>query len=169
MIRAPSGTVTVLFTDLVGSTELRQRLGEDEAEQLRRTHFRLLREAVGARGGREVKNLGDGLMVVFASAVDALACAVAMQQRVHHHNEQHEEGHRLHVRVGVHVGEPFHDEEDYFGTTVDIAKRLCDSAQGGQILASHLVRGLVGSRGGHSFRELEPIRLKGITEPLPAC
>jgi class 3 adenylate cyclase len=164
MPRAPSSIVILLFTDLVSSTELLEALGDDAGEQLRRTHFRLLREVLGARGGQEVKSLGDGLMVVFASAVDALGCAVAMQQAVHGHAQL-----RSQVRVGLHVGEPIQDEDDYFGMPVVIAKRLCSSAQGGQIIASELVRRLVGSRGQYTFRELGALQLKGIAEALPAC
>jgi class 3 adenylate cyclase/tetratricopeptide (TPR) repeat protein len=160
--------VTLLFTDLVGSTAQLERLGDDAAEQLRRTHFRLLRDAVAMHGGQEVKNLGDGLMVVFPSAVDAVGCAVAMQQAVHRHNERQAE-HRLAVRVGLHVGEPIRDEADYFGKPVVIAKRLCDCAQGSQIVASDLVHSLVGTRGDYTFRDLGPLTLKGITEPHPAC
>src|SRR4030042_4849371 len=95
MAEARIGTVTFLFTDLERSTESLQKLGDDEAQVLWRTHFGLLRNAVAARGGQEVKNLGDGLMVVFASALDALACAVAMQQAGHRHNQQQEERRRL--------------------------------------------------------------------------
>ena len=73
-------TVTVLFTDLVGSTALLSRVGEERSEELRREHFALLREAVGKSGGTEVKNLGDGLMIVVPSAGDGVACAVAIQQ-----------------------------------------------------------------------------------------
>ena len=169
MTRTAGGIVTLLFTDIVDSVELREKLGDDEAEVLLRTHFRLLRHAVVARGGQEVKNLGDGLMVAFTSALDALGCAVAMQQTVHRHNGRTQADHQLRVRVGLNVGEPIHDEEDYFGTPVNIAKRLCDSAEGGQILASELVRSLVGSRGGYTFRELGPRSLKGISTPLPVC
>ena len=169
MAEAPSGTVTFLFTDLVGSTELLDKLGDDEAERLRQAHFRLLREAVAGRHGQEVKNLGDGLMVAFASAVDALACAVVMQEAVRLHNQQPGQQHPLEVRIGLHVGEPLRDEEDYFGTPVVVAKRLCDSAGGGRILVSELVRGLVGSRGGYVFRVLGPVALKGFAEPLSAC
>ncbi|TET95893.1 MAG: adenylate/guanylate cyclase domain-containing protein, partial [Dehalococcoidia bacterium] len=168
MVEARIGTVTLLFTDLERSTEILQKLGDDEAQVLWRTHFSLLRNAVSARGGQEVKNLGDGLMVVFSSALDALACAVAMQQAVHRHNEQQEEGHRLQVRVGLHVGEPIREEDDYFGMAVVVAKRLCDRAQGGQILVSDLVRRLVGSRGSYTFRDLGPLSLKGTAEPLSA-
>lgn len=168
MAEIRTGTVTFLFTDLRRSTEILQRLGDDEAQALWRTHFRLLRNAVAAGGGQEVKSMGDGLMVAFASALDALACAVAMQQTVHRHNQHDDESHSLQVGVGLHVGEPISQEGDYFGMPVVIAKRLCDRAQGGQILASDLVRGLVGSRGGHIFRDLGPLSLKGTGAPLLA-
>ena len=159
------GTVTLLFTDLVGSTELLEVLGDDEAELLRRRHFKILRDALKASGGEEVKNLGDGLMVTFDSAVDAVGCAVAMQQAVARHNSQ-QDGHPIEVRVGLNVGEPIRDEDDYFGTSVVVAKRLCDCAIGGQILASDLVRGLVGSRGGFDFTDVGPVALKGLSEPM---
>jgi class 3 adenylate cyclase len=160
-----AGIVTLLFTDLVGSTELLERVGDDAAERVRRTHFGLLREAVASRCGEEVKNLGDGLMVVFPSAVEAVGCAVAIQQAVARHNQE-TGAVPFEVRVGLHVGEPVRDEGDYFGKSVVVAKRLCDAADGGQILASELVQGLVGSRGGHSFRPLGLVTLKGLAEPL---
>jgi class 3 adenylate cyclase/tetratricopeptide (TPR) repeat protein len=159
--------VTLLFTDLVGSTALLSALGDDEAERLRRVHFGLLRDVASAHSGQEVKNLGDGLMVAFASAVEAVGCAIAIQQAVHRHNARQADD-RLRVRVGLNVGEPIRDEGDYFGTPVVVAKRLCDAADGGQILASELVRGLVGSRGGFGFRP-SPVALKGFPEPLAVC
>jgi class 3 adenylate cyclase/DNA-binding CsgD family transcriptional regulator len=162
-----AAVVTLLFTDLVGSTELLERLGDDAAETLRRTHFRILREAVSAAGGQEVKNLGDGLMVVFESALSALDCAVAIQRGVERHNHSRP-ARPLEVRVGLHVGEPIREEDDYFGTPVVVAKRLCDAAPGGQILASDLVRGLVGSRGRVAFESVGPLQLKGLAEPLVA-
>jgi class 3 adenylate cyclase/tetratricopeptide (TPR) repeat protein len=163
---APSAAVvTLLFTDQVASTALLDKVGDDEGERLRRVHFGLLRDAAAAHVGHEVKNLGDGLMVAFPSAVNAVGCAIGIQQAVHRHNARHCADH-LQVRVGLNVGEPIRDEGDYFGTPVVVAKRLCDSANGGQILASALVRGLVGSRGGFSFRALRPRSLKGISEPL---
>src|SRR3989442_982545 len=156
--------VTLLFPDLVGSTELLERLGDDAAEEVRRTHFRLLRDAVNNAGGEEVKNLGDGLMTVFPSAVEAVRCAVSMQQAVQRHNEHGKDP--LSVRVGLNVGEPIRDEGDYFGTPVVVAKRLCDKAEGGQILASDLLRGLVGTRGGFVFRSRGLLALKGFSQPL---
>src|SRR4051794_22432778 len=164
----PAGTVTLLFTDQVSSTETLLRLGDDAAERLRRTHFRLLREVAGAHGGQEVKNLGDGLMVAFASAVDAVACAIGIQQAVHRHAGPEGDG-TLAVRVGLNVGEPIVDEGDYFGTPVVVAKRLCDAAGAGQILASEVVRALVGTRGGFGFRGVGAVPLKGIAEPVAAC
>ncbi len=159
--------VTLLFTDLVGSTELYDRLGDETAESLRRTHFGLLREAVAHTGGREVKNVGDGLMVVFHSAVDAVACAVEMQEKVDRHNRRPQVL-PLDVRIGLHAGEPMRDEEDYFGASVNVARRLCDTALGGQIVASDLVRGLIGGREGFEFKSLGPLELRGISEPVPS-
>ncbi len=161
------GTVTILFTDLVGSTELLEQLGDDQAEALRRAHFQLLRKAVAQHGGHEVKNLGDGLMVVFGSALDAVRCAVQMQEAVRSHNEA-EGATPIQVRIGLHAGEPIRDENDYFGTPVVVAHRLCESARGGEVIASHLVRGLVGNRGEFRFRHLGDLQLKGLAHPLPA-
>src|SRR5947209_2850240 len=105
--------VTLLFTDVVDSTGLLERVGDDEAERLRRTLFALLRDAVVARGGEEVKNLGDGLMVAFTSAVAAVEAATAVQRAVARHNSRRQ-GPPVLVRVGLHVGEPIRDEADYF-------------------------------------------------------
>ena len=163
-----SATTTFLFTDLVGSTELIGRLGDDGAHAMRRVHFALLRRAVASQAGQEVKNLGDGLMIAFASSLDAVACAVAMQRAVRRHNEARPSAH-LSVRIGVHVGEPVRDEADFFGAVVVVAKRLCDHAAGGQILTSQLVRALVGSRGGHVFRPAGDLAVKGLAEPVPTA
>src|SRR5438093_11696503 len=95
---ARTETVTVLFTDIVGSTELASQLGHDQYEALRRDHFAALRAAVSAHAGVEVKTTGDGLMVCFASAVDALGCAVAMQQAVDRRAQAR--GTPAHIRVG---------------------------------------------------------------------
>ena len=89
-------------------------------------------------------------MPCFASSIDAPGCAVGIQQAIERHNRR-EAKTRMSVRVGLHVGEPIRDEDDYFGTPVVVAKRLCDRAEGGQILASDVVRALVGTRGGFRF------------------
>jgi DNA-binding SARP family transcriptional activator/tetratricopeptide (TPR) repeat protein len=166
---APGGVVTFLFTDLVGSTELLGELGEEAAEEVRQSHFGVLRAAIDVHGGEEVKSLGDGLMVVFSSPLGALRAAVAMQQAVA--TERPSGSRPLQVRIGLHAGEPMRDEDDYYGTPVVVAKRLCDQAMGGQILASGLVCDLVGRRGGHGFgfRHLGFLSLKGLPDPVPAC
>ena len=157
-----AATTTMVFTDLVGSTELTSRLGDEAAHELRRVHFDLLRDAVAATGGEEIKSLGDGLMVAFGSATDAVSCAVAMQQATHRDNER-SGGERLGLRVGVNAGDAIRAEKDYFGTAIIAAKRLCDQASGGQILASGLVYGLVGSRAGHGFHDVGELRrLEGL-------
>ena len=166
-MRDSGGVVAILFTDLVGSTEVLDRLGDDAAEDLRRTHFSLLRGAVADADGIEVKSLGDGLMVTFASPVQAVSCAVAIQRVIDQHNRA-DPGRRLQVRVGLHAGDPVRHEDDLHGTAVVVAKRLCDRAEGGQILASELVAGLVGKRGEIRFRSAGRLKLKGLSEPIPA-
>jgi len=161
------GTVALLFTDLVGSTELAESLGFQEAETLRRTHFTLLRDAVQASGGHEVKNLGDGLMVAFGSASEAVACATTIQRAVDRHNRERPQ-HALSVRVGLHIGEPIADEGDYFGLPVVVAKRLCDHANGGEILMSDVVRALASSRRPLACEPVGPLTLKGLAEPITA-
>lgn len=162
------GVMTLVFTDLVGSTELLQRLGDDAAEELRRVHFSLVRRALAAAGGDEVKTLGDGLMAAFTSPVQAARGAVEVQRAIDEHNLEQPPERELHLRVGLHAGEPIEDEGDFHGTAVVVARRLCDKARGGQILASDLVAGLIGSRGGFHFRAMGPLKLKGLTDPLPA-
>jgi class 3 adenylate cyclase len=161
-----AGVVTVLFTDVVGSTQLLDRLGDDAAEELRRTHFALLRLAIAETGGREVKSMGDGLMVAFTSPLEALRCAVSMQRAVANHNRQSDL--TIEVRIGVHAGEPIPDQGDLHGTAIVVAKRLCDQARGGQILAGQIVADLVGSRGGFGFRSAGRMPLKGLARPLAA-
>ena len=161
------GVVAFLFTDLVGSTELLAQLGEDAADALRRRHFSLLRQALAAHGGTEVKSLGDGLMAAFASPLAAVRCAVAIQRAMAEESGAGRSSPQ--VRVGIHAGEPIGDEDDYFGTPVVVAQRLCDRARGGQILASALVQGLVGHRDDCSFNLLGGLVLKGLAEPVAAC
>ena len=160
-------TVSTLFTDLVDSTAAAARLGPDATEARRREHYALLRAATDACGGTEVKSTGDGLMVVFPSASAAVDCAVAMQQALERHNRDAPEP--LRVRIGVSVGEAEPAEDDYYGQSVVEAARLCASADGGQILAAEVVRALGGGRGGHEFRPLGVLELKGLPAPVPAC
>lgn len=161
-------TVTVMFTDLVGSTALLSSVGEVAAEELRREHFGLLRDAVAAHGGREVKNLGDGLMVVFSGTADAVAAAVSVQQRFEHRNRTAE--HPLVVRVGISVGDTDVEDGDHFGVPVVEAARLCAASEsGGEILVTDIVSALSGRRGGFAFEPLGDLELKGLDEPVAAA
>ena len=161
---ATTESITVLFTDLVGSTEMAAAISPEAADELRRKHFSSLRQAIASSGGSEVKNLGDGLMVVFPVASAALSCAVAMQQAVHRDNTETERP--LGLRVGVSAGEATREAEDYFGDPVIEAARLCARADAGQILISDLVRGNAGRRSSHVFSSLGSLELKGLPEPV---
>jgi class 3 adenylate cyclase len=156
-------TVTVLFTDLVGSTEQITRLGEEAAEQLRREHFSHLRAVVADTGGEEVKSTGDGLMVIFGGVAAGLACAVGMQQAVAARPPSTEP---VFMRVGVAVGEVEPDAGDYYGISVVEAARLCAMCEGGEILATDMVRLLARARGGFDFESVGELELKGLDEPV---
>jgi class 3 adenylate cyclase len=159
-------TVTILFTDLVGSTGLETRVGPSAANELRSEHFGLIRTALEQTGGREVKNTGDGVMAAFESASSAVSCAVAVQQAFERRNRQSDV--QLLVRVGLSLGDATAADGDYFGLPVIEAARLCDKAQGGQILAREIVAHLSAGRDGHSFNPVGELALKGIPDPLGA-
>jgi class 3 adenylate cyclase/tetratricopeptide (TPR) repeat protein len=166
MSPASTQTVSMLITDLVDSTAMADRIGPAAAEELRIEHFRLLRAALERTGGREVKNLGDGLMTVFDSAAQSLLCAVDMQQAIEARNRRSEEP--VGMRIGVSIGEAIIEEGDYFGWPAVEATRLCAAADGGQIVVNTLVRQVAGAREDDRFRPLGGLELKGITEPLEA-
>src|SRR5664279_2123088 len=158
-------TVTILITDLVGSTQLESRVGPVVSEELREEHFGLLRDAVGETGGREVKNTGDGLMVAFDSAAAAVSCAVLIQQRFERRNRSAVEP--LAIKAGLSAGDASTAEGDVFGMPVIEAARLCDRCSAGQILAKELVAHLAAGRG-HAFHSVGALELKGLPESLEA-
>jgi tetratricopeptide (TPR) repeat protein len=163
----------------VGSTELRSRLGEDAAEDIRRDHDRLVAEAIAASRGQLVKNLGDGVMATFAGASDAVAAAVRIQQVLDRQNRASAGGTPLGIRIGISAGDVTFEEADCFGTPVIEAARLCAAASGGQILVTEIVRLLAGSGSGREFTPVGPLELKGLPalvsahevawEPLPVA
>ncbi len=157
-------SVAVLFTDMVDSTALFQRLLPEAADHCRHEHFTLLRRALSTAGGTEVKNLGDGLMAVFSSASAAVSCAVSMQQAVEQDNCSRSDA--VMLRIGLSAGEVAHEEDDYFGDPVIEAARLCATCEPGQILASDLARMLAGRRIQAGFRLVGPVELKGLPEPV---
>ena len=167
MADAKIGTATVMFTDLVASTELRQRLGEDAAELLRAQHDRLLTGRVESNDGRVVKRLGDGVMASFVSCTDALAAAVAIQQAVDLDNRR-SGGEALAVRIGISVGDVTFTGDDCFGLAVVEAQRLESAADPGAIWCTDVVAQLARGRGGRSFEPLGALSLKGLAEPVAA-
>jgi class 3 adenylate cyclase/pimeloyl-ACP methyl ester carboxylesterase len=161
--RQAGGLVTILFTDVEGSTALTQRLGDARAREVLRTHERTVREALKRHGGSEVKTLGDGFMASFSSATRALECAIAIQRAFAEHNETAEEP--IRVRIGLNAGEPIVEERDLFGTAVNMAARIAAKAQGAEILASDVVRQLVAGKG-FLFADRGDVALRGFEDPV---
>ncbi len=155
--------VTILFTDVEGSTDLRTRRGDAAAHEILREHEDLVRACVGEHGGREVKALGDGFMVVFASVRRALGCAIAIQQTVDEQTWK-APGSGVRVRIGVNTGEVVDEGGDIYGQAVNAAARIAARAQGGEILVSEVTRQLAGSGPELTFRDRGRVRLKGFPD-----
>lgn len=136
---------TILFTDIESNTDILQRLGDDAWRAVLRDHERVTREVLRAHGGAEVKTMGDGFMVSFDSATNAVQFAVDLQKAYAARNESAAEP--IRVRMGVNAGEPIAEDDDLFGTAVTVASRIMSQAQGGEILVSDVVRGLVAGKG----------------------
>jgi len=159
----PPSLLTILFTDVEGSTSLTQRLGDAKAREVLRFHKRIIREALKSHGGSEVKTLGDGFMASFSSASAALECAIAMQRAFAQHNESAEEP--IRVRIGLNAGEPIEEERDLFGTVVNLAARIAAQAAGGEILVANVVRELAAGKG-FLFADRGEHVPKGFEEPI---
>jgi class 3 adenylate cyclase len=157
------GTVTVLFTDAVGSTELRTSRGDDAAHRVLRAQSELIRKKIVMHGGREVKETGDGVMAAFASARRAVTCAADIQRTLHDHKREVSEA-ELAVRIGVNSGDVSEERGDLFGAAVNAAARVAANAQGGEILVSGVVKQLAGRVPGVSFVDRGWFRLKGFEE-----
>jgi class 3 adenylate cyclase len=161
--KVSEGLQIILFTDMEGSTSLTQRLGDAKAQEHLRTHNTIIREALNIHGGTEVKHTGDGIMASFPSAARALACAVAIQRSFASHNESNADA-PIRVRVGLNAGEPIAEEDDLFGSAVQLAARVAAQAEAGQILVSDVVKGLaVGKK--FAFTDGGEVSLKGFEEP----
>jgi len=165
--RAGEGALTILFTDMEGSTTLTQRLGDAKAQEVLRAHNSIIRDALRAHGGSETKHTGDGIMASFPSASRALECAVAIQRAFAEHNAGvGAQGLTpLHIRIGLNAGEPIAEEDDLFGTAVQLAARVCAHAEPGQILASDVVRQLAAGKG-FLFSDQGDVTLRGFEDPV---
>jgi class 3 adenylate cyclase len=162
---ARTQTITIMFCDLVASTERRARLGDDAFDEFAGRLLATLRNAISDAWGRETSNAGDGLMVVFAeSAANAVACATAMHRAVLELDL--DDPPRL--RVGISSGEVAQLGDEFSGMPIVEAARLQAAAAPGQTLVNAVVRALLGTRGGFRFRDVGSLTLKGLPAPLPA-
>ena len=162
------GTATVLFTDIVGSTELRVRAGDLMADELFLRFERLLGQIVTAHDGTVVKGLGDGIMATFHRSADGVLAAMEMQRGTHREGRHASEDRRVEIRVGISAGDVAWNDGDCHGTPVVTASRLCAAAVGGQILCDDLVRGLGRGNSELTFRIVGELSLKGLPEPVVA-
>jgi class 3 adenylate cyclase len=156
---------TILYTDLEAHSSMMQRLGDARGREVLREHERVIREALRAHSGDEVKTFGDGFLASFGSTQMALKCAIALQRAFEALPAVH--GEHLKVRVGINAGEPIAEADVLYGESVDVASRLADSADGGEILVSMVVRELVAGKGFH-FQRRDCANASGGDEPLEA-
>jgi class 3 adenylate cyclase len=162
------GFRTVIFTDIVGHTEMMSRLGDAKGREVLRAHEEITREALKAHDGTELKTMGDGFMASFTSVVKAVECAIALQRAFAERNEAAAEP--LHVRVGLSAGEPIEEDgpdgrPDLFGETVILASRIAAKAEGGEVLVSLAVRELCAGKG-FLFADAGAHVMRGFEDPV---
>jgi len=160
----PEGTVTILFTDVVGSTELTTRLGDDAAREVLGGCDELVRQQVERHRGHEVKGTGDGLMVAFTSARRAVACAIDIQRAIVEQGRR-DAARAVGVRIGLNTGEVVREEEDLFGATVNAAARIAAEGDAGEILVSEGVKIVLGAGTTVELEDRGESQLKGFNEP----
>jgi class 3 adenylate cyclase len=159
---------TILFTDIVDSTSLTQRLGDARAMEVLRAHDEIVARALDRRGGSEVKHTGDGLMASFRSVVGGLEASIDIQRSLAADGTSRGAAdENISVRIGMAAGEPVTERNDLFGATVQLAARLCARADPGTILVAGPVHDLALGKG-FVFRNRRRLRLKGFDAPMPA-
>ena len=159
----PGAFRTVLFTDIVGHTEMMRRLGDAKGRSVLREHERITREVLSEHGGTEVKTMGDGFMASFGSVTAATECAIALQRAFAAHTESMPEP--LRVRVGLNAGEPIEEDGDLFGATVILASRIAARAGAGEILVPDTVRGLLSGKN-FLFADRGDVMLRGFEDAV---
>ena len=162
-VRDQPGFHSVLFTDVEGSADLFEQLGDKGARNLLRAHDQICREAVAAQGGREIKATGDGFMFSFSSASSALDAAISMQRAMEEQFAKSDTP--IRIRVGIHAGEPIQEDEDLHGTAVIRSARIMGTGEGGQIMVSSIVRELVAGKS-YRFINRGMHELKGVDEEM---
>lgn len=157
----PDGTVTILFTDIAGSTEMTEKLGDLRAQEILHVHNSIIREHVADNGGFEVKSIGDGFMIAFPSARRALLCAIAIQRAFSIYREQNPDA-PIRISIGLHTGEAIKEGGDFYGKTVIMASRIGTKAAGDEILVSDTLKTLTESAGDLRFESSGETELKGL-------
>jgi class 3 adenylate cyclase len=158
-----TATVTVLFTDVVGSVDLRQQHGEKAAHAIMTAHEKIVRRQIADHAGQEIKTTGDSFMVAFESARKAVECAVGIQRGLFAYNRSHP-SEPVKVRIGLHTGEAIRSGQDLLGSSVDAAARIMARAEGDQILVSDVLKAVLGAAKDLGFKDHKRLRLKGFTE-----
>jgi len=158
---------TILSTDIVGSTDAANRLGDETAMAMVRAHNGIVRDQLAVFSGREVKHTGDGIMASFESVTRAIECAMTIQQGLREHNLD-PDVHAVHVRIGLAAGEPITEDDDLFGAAVNLAARICNAAEPGSVYVSNVVRELAIGKP-YEFEEVADLTLKGFPESVRAA
>ncbi|MDJ0947954.1 MAG: DUF4242 domain-containing protein [Alphaproteobacteria bacterium] len=153
----------IMFTDIVGSTEMTAQLGDTMAMELVKAHDAIVRRCLETHGGAEVKHLGDGIMASFDGVPASAACAVAIQRELESYNQGGDIP--IRVRIGIHAGEPVEESNDLFGSAVQMASRICGISQAGGILVSAEVEEACAGAD-LRFEPMGPQTLKGFSEPV---
>ena len=153
--------LTLLLSDVVGFSEMTDRLGDREAYHVIQRHHAVVRTELAAHGGEEVELRGDGFYLAFAEPVPALQCAIAIQRGFALDARIHPEQ-PIRVRIGLHTGSVLHDPDVYFGKTVIESARIADQARGGEILVSGVFRKLVEAHTNVPFGASRDVELRGL-------
>ena len=163
MRELPSGTVTLLFTDVEGFTEMVDRLGDAEVYLLMRRHHAIVAEALSRHGGLELERQGDGLLLAFEDPAAALRCAIEIQRELAVHSARWPDR-PLRVRMGLHLGQPLRDRDVYFGRVLIVGSRIMSLARGGEILISSAVSDRIEASGEFVFAPSREVALKGLRQ-----
>ena len=162
--QAESRIMTIMFTDMVGSTDLTQAHGDIAGQDMVRRHNAIVRAALAKFSGKEIKHTGDGIMASFASAANGVEAAQTIQRAIDLHNKK-DKTFPIHLRIGINAGEPIQEGDDLFGSTVQLAARVCAKATTDQILCTNVVRELSSGKG-IAFTAHENCELKGFKEAM---
>jgi class 3 adenylate cyclase len=157
------GTVTIMFTDVEGSTRLLSTRGFTESHEIMKAYETIIDDKVAEHAGRRIKGLGDGFMISFGSVRHGVECALEIQRAISEYSKQNPER-KIRIRIGINTGEVVEEAGDIFGAAVNVAARVAGKAKGGEILVSEVVRSLVGPMAEMKFMFRGRYKLKGFPD-----